>query len=88
MSHPNKEIEAAVQYAIKSGWRLKEGGSHCWGKLFCPYNDLECRCGEFCIQSVWSTPRNSDNHAKQIRKNVNKCLHQVNKDFKSNEKDQ
>ena len=39
----------------------------------CPYNDSECRCGEFCIASIWSTPRNLGNHARQIRRVVDHC---------------
>lgn len=54
--HPKKDIEAALKYAEERGWRVEVGGSHAWGTIFCPYNDDECRCGEFCITSVWSTP--------------------------------
>lgn len=51
--HPIKEIEHALIYAEKYGWRIEMGGSHTWGRMFCPNNDLECRCGEFCISSIW-----------------------------------
>ena len=71
--HPRKEVEEALCYAEKKGWRVEVIGSHCWGKIYCPYNDRECRCGEFCITSIWSTPRNPGNHAKLIRKVVDKC---------------
>lgn len=30
--------------------------------------------GEFCISSIWSTPRNAENHAKQIRRVVDNCI--------------
>lgn len=50
-SHPKKEIEAALKHAEAKGWRVEVGGSHAWGKIYCPYNDDECRCGEFCIAS-------------------------------------
>jgi hypothetical protein len=43
------------------------------GKVYCPYNDDECRCGEFCITSVWSTPRNPASHARALRRVVDKC---------------
>jgi hypothetical protein len=57
--HSKKEIEAALAYAESHGWRIRGGGKgHAWGKMYCPYNDAECRCGEFCISSVWSTPKN------------------------------
>ncbi len=64
--HPKKEIEEALQYAEENGWTVEVGGSHAWGKMYCPYNDKECRCGAFCLASIWSTPKNAGNHAKQI----------------------
>jgi len=39
--HPNKEIQAALEYAVTKGWSVKVGGSHAWGKIYCPYNDSE-----------------------------------------------
>lgn len=50
--HLKPEIEKALQYAEEHGWRIEIGGAHAWGKIYCPYNDNECRCGEFCIQSI------------------------------------
>lgn len=72
-SHPKKEIEASLKYAEEQGWRVEVGGSHAWGRIYCPYNDGECRCGEFCISSVWSTPKNSTSHARALRRVVDKC---------------
>jgi hypothetical protein len=74
--HPNKEIQAALNYAKQKGWQIQQGGSHAWGKILCPHNDSKCRCGEFCITSIWSTPKNPINHAKQIRRVVDNCIHQ------------
>ncbi|MFT4927273.1 MAG: hypothetical protein ACI8WB_003379 [Phenylobacterium sp.] len=71
--HAKKDIESALLYAELQGWRVAVGGSHAWGKIYCPYNNRECRCGEFCISSVWSTPKNSGNHAKLIRRVVDNC---------------
>ncbi len=71
--HSKKDIEKALQYAEEHGWRVEVGGSHAWGKIYCPKNDFECRCGEFCISSIWSTPRNTQNHAKQIKRVVDNC---------------
>ncbi len=71
--HPKKEVEDALQYAEDAGWRVSVGGSHAWGRIYCPFNDSECRCGEFCIASIWSTPRNPGNHARQIRRVVDNC---------------
>lgn len=71
--HPKKEIEQALIYAEEKGWRIDAGGSHAWGKMYCPFNDNECRCGEFCITSIWSTPKSPVNHAKQIKRIINNC---------------
>lgn len=56
-SHPKQEIEEALRYAELHGWRVEVGGSHAWGKIYCPYNDKECCCGAFCIASIWSTQK-------------------------------
>jgi len=72
-STSEKEIETALKHAEAEGWRVEVGGSHAWGKIYCPYNDDECRCGEFCIASVWSTPKNPGSHARAIRRVVDKC---------------
>ncbi|VFR51946.1 FIG00581864: hypothetical protein [plant metagenome] len=72
--HSKKEVEAALRHAEENGWRVEVGGSHAWGKIYCPDNDKECRCGEFCIASIWSTPRSPGNHARQIRRVVDNCV--------------
>lgn len=75
--HPNKEIEKALQYAEEHEWRIEVGGSHAWGKIYCSQNDKKCRCGEFCISIIWSTPNHPANHpanhAKQIKRVVDNC---------------
>lgn len=71
--HPEKDIEKALEHAEAHGWTVEQGGSHCWGRMYCPRNDGSCRCGEFCITSVWSTPRNAGNHARQLRRVVDNC---------------
>jgi hypothetical protein len=43
------------------------------GRMYCPYNDRECRCGEFCITSIWSTPRNAVSHARLLQRVVDNC---------------
>lgn len=73
-THPKKDIEDALKHAEVNGWRVEQGGSHAWGKIYCPYNDDECRCGEFCIASVWSTPKNPGNHARALRRVVDNCV--------------
>ncbi|WP_426055386.1 hypothetical protein [Janthinobacterium sp. PSPC2-1] len=72
-SHPKKDIEAALRHAESQGWRVEMGGSHAWGKIYCPYNDDGCRCGEFCIACIWSTPKNPGNHARAILRVVDNC---------------
>jgi len=75
-AHPNKEIEAALRHAEAKGWRVKVGGSHAWGRIFCPFNSSECRCGEFCITCIWSTPKNAVSHARAICRVVDHCAEQ------------
>ena len=72
--HPKKEIEAALRYAESKGWRVEVGASHGWGRMYCPFNNEECRHGKFCIGSIWSTPRSSAYHAMHIRQIVDHCL--------------
>lgn len=71
--HKDKAIEAALAFAETQGWRIEPRSGHAWGRMYCPYNDQECRCGEFCIVSIWSTPRNAENHARQLRRVVDQC---------------
>jgi hypothetical protein len=69
--HPNKEIEAAVQYAEAHGWTctLSKRG-HAWGRLRCRHHQ---RGG--CQLSVWSTPASPQDHADFLRRNVDRCPH-------------
>lgn len=71
--HPSKSIESAIQFAESQNWRIKVGGSHAWGKMYCPFNQESCRCGEFCMTSIWSTPRRQENHAHALKRVVEKC---------------
>ncbi len=73
-THPNKELERAIQYAESQGWRYKKvgGSAHAWGRLLCPLKDREG-----CSMFVWSTPRNPETHAKRIRKRINLCSHDI-----------
>lgn len=71
--HPNKEIELAIRYAESKGWRYQPSGNsaHAWGRLLCP---LAAREGH--AMSVWSTPKSNEDHAKQIKRQVDACEHQ------------
>jgi len=71
--HPNKEIEAAIFYAESKGWRVVERKGHAWGSLRCPHNRDDCRCGQFCQMSIWSTPKNAETHARQLRQKIDGC---------------
>jgi hypothetical protein len=66
--HPKKEVEAAVQYAEEKGWRVEMTRGHAWAELLCP---LATREG--CRVFVWSTPKNSGNHARTVKRLIDKC---------------
>lgn len=78
--HPNKEIEGAFSYARSCGWTvIKSGGSaHAWGVMRCPGG---------CPQvSIYSTPRVPENHARALRRAVDRCPHSsVEDENKDNE---
>ena len=63
---------SSVAEAEGRTWIKAKG--HAWGRLRRPFNDPACRCGEFRQQSVWSTPRDPDSHARAIRRIVEGCL--------------
>ena len=71
--HPKSEIESALKHAEAQGWMIKVGGSHAWGQMYCPYNDKECRCGDFCRVSINSTPKSISGHARLLRRVVDNC---------------
>ena len=82
--HPHKGIEGVLNHAEANGWQVVLGGSHARGKMYCPYNDDECRCGLHCITSIWSTPKNPENFAKQLRRVVDGCTTHVKAPSKGN----
>ena len=66
--HPDKEVEEAVEYAESRGWRIRMLGH--WGRLFCPHADRDgCQVG------VNGTPKNAGNHARQVKRAVDRCPH-------------
>jgi hypothetical protein len=74
--HPKKEVEEALNEAEKAGWIvLPTSSGHRWGVL---------RCGEAsrsgCQISIWSTPRNAGNHARQLLQAVGRCPHHWKQD--------
>jgi hypothetical protein len=68
--HPNKHIEKAIQYAEGLGWRVRKSKGHAWGRIYCPL-----ATPEGCIVSIHSTPKNPENHARHIRREVDLCPH-------------
>jgi hypothetical protein len=68
--HPDKEVEQAVAYAEARNWRWRKQGH--WGRLYCPQAD---RHG--CQVGVNGTPRNAGDHARQIKRAVDRCPHGV-----------
>ncbi len=77
LKHPNKEIRTAVEYAVSKGWRVEKCEGHAWGRILCPNNDKECRCGEFCIMSIWSTPKSPQNFARRIIQKIDTCIYEI-----------
>nr|WP_113864996.1 hypothetical protein [Brenneria salicis]NMN90573.1 hypothetical protein [Brenneria salicis ATCC 15712 = DSM 30166]RBP66936.1 hypothetical protein DES54_102147 [Brenneria salicis ATCC 15712 = DSM 30166]RLM32095.1 hypothetical protein BHG07_01560 [Brenneria salicis ATCC 15712 = DSM 30166] len=72
--HPNKHIQAAIEYALAQGWRFNPSKGHAFGRLICDTPDHADH-----MMSIWSTPANPENHAKQIRRQVDHCLMIVKK---------
>lgn len=68
--HTNKEVRAAIEYAISKGWIFTAGNGHCFGRLRCGSAD---RAHNQHQLSVFSTPKSPENHAKQIIRFVDKC---------------
>jgi len=71
-NHPNKHIRAAIRYAQSKGWRVSKAGprAHIWGIVWCPETSREG-----CRIRVMSTPRNPEQHARDIRRGVDGCPH-------------
>lgn len=69
--HPRKDVEDVLAEAEQADWRvIPTGAGHRWGVLRCPEATREG-----CQASIWSTPRNAGNHARQLRRVVHRCPH-------------
>ena len=70
--HPNKHIRAAVECAEINGWLVVKANAraHIWGRIYCPLQNREG-----CAKAVYSTPRSPEDHAKDIRRAVDRCPH-------------
>ena len=68
--HPDKVVQEALAYGQVNGWiviKSTGGSAHAWGVMRCP--------GDCPQVSVYSTPRSSENHARSIRRVVDRCPH-------------
>jgi hypothetical protein len=59
--HPNKHIREALKYAAERGWRVVMAKGHAYCRIYCGLRHANCQ------KSVWSTPRNPEHHARDIR---------------------
>ena len=65
--HPKKEVEKGLKDMEAAGWTVRPtAAGHRWGKA---------ECGSGCSVSIWSTPKNPQNHANQLRRAVSRCPH-------------
>lgn len=63
--HPKKDVEAALRDMEAAGWTVTPTkAGHRWGKA---------RCSIDCEESIWSTPRSPQNHAKRLRRAIANC---------------
>ena len=68
-SHSKKQVRDALDEAYAAGFAIRATpAGHRWGYVECG------KCGQ--TFSVWSTPRNPDNHAKQIRHYMKRHRHE------------
>lgn len=66
--HPRNPVAHALDAAKDADLEVVEvHKGHRWGKIVCP------KCGE--DQGVWSSPKDDDNHAKQITRFIAKHRH-------------
>ena len=66
--HPKPDVERALQYAESRGWTVwtVRTKGHRWGIA---------ACGHGCRHSIWGSPQNQGDHAKDIRHEVDRCPH-------------
>jgi hypothetical protein len=63
--HPKKEVEEALQDLEDADWSVVQRSGHAWGLARCPHG-----C---CQVSIWSTPRDPGNHARALRRAIERC---------------
>jgi hypothetical protein len=68
-SHSKKQVRDALDGAHEAGFTVREtSAGHRWGYVECG------KCGQRL--SVWSTPKNADNHARQTRRFLQRHGHE------------
>jgi hypothetical protein len=67
--HHNKHIQEALEYAEDRGWTVKKSAAraHAWGTIFCDFGH------KTCWMAIYSTPKGPENHAREIRRKVDRC---------------
>lgn len=80
-AHPDKDIRAAINYALANGWTFNAAGksAHCFGRLMCGIPQHKDH-----MMSIWSTPKNTLNHARQIIRMVERCSPDKKSDIPGN----
>jgi hypothetical protein len=70
--HFNKHIRESIKYAEDLGWTLLKAGprAHLWGTLKCAEHSRDG-----CRIRIMSTPRNPEKHARDVRRQVDRCPH-------------
>lgn len=69
--HPKKDVEKALQLAEAAGWEvIPKRSGHWWGIA---------QCGFGCRAPIISTPRSPGDHAKNIKKAIDRCPHGGNR---------
>jgi hypothetical protein len=65
--HPKKEVNEVLDYADMLGHKVEQtAAGHKWGRITCSLGHRV---------SVWSTPRNPGNHARDLRKWADQHVH-------------
>jgi len=63
--HPNKHIQAAIEYAVSKGWTVQKSRGHAFCRIFCESGG--------CIKCIWSTPTDPERFARQVIHYVDQC---------------
>lgn len=76
---PKRRSRPRSLNAEARGWTWHKVSGHAWGKLYCKRHDRDG-----CDIFIWSTPRVPEHHARQIKRQVDRCPH---KEKEANDED-